>query len=278
MINHLRNQGGQIMLTGVGGDDMMLGSPLIYGDKIRRGNFLALGQLWRDARFNHESFPRILYTWFLKPKLSGPLRRWVSRRRQSQEWPAPPWIREDFAARTNLKEKLSFDPPHRPWSWAKQADYKRIIQTETDFQQTAHWLNRLAARQKVEYRHPFFDRRISEFILSVPSEQLWQKGFSKHLLRRSMTGLLPESIRLRPDKSYYYDVFQHCLRVEDAVHISRLLEKPLTAKLGFIDEQKVQEIWQAYQGGRIDNKTTHGLMQLVSLEYWLNYYYDKLYS
>jgi hypothetical protein len=93
-----------------------------------------------------------------------------------------------------------------------------------------------------------------------------------------MAVLLPDSIRLRPGKTYYIDVFHHCLRVADAVHISRLLERPLAAKLGYIDNQKLQEAITRYQAGQLNNQITQGITRIINLEYWLNYHSNKFIS
>lgn len=275
MINRLREQGGQVLLTGVGGDDMLLGSPLRYADQIRRGNLLALRQLRRDAIFNNESFLKIIYTWFLQPILPGPLKRLKKPRQEISGTYVPPWIREDFANRTELRQRLKSDPPIKIKSWARQATYMSAMRAGPYFQLTAQWLSRLAIRQKVEYRHPYFDKVLVEFVLRLPPDQLWRDGYSKCILRRSMSGLLPDNIRLRSDKTYYSDVFHHCLRIKDTVQISRLLENPITAKLGFIDKQKLQEVLPAYRAGQEGNQVAYALMQILNLEYWLIYYQDE---
>lgn len=61
--------------------------------------------------------------------------------------------------------------------------------------------DRSASRLSLESRHPFFDKRLVEFCLAVPTEQKIGSGWPKWLLRRAMADLLPESVRWRKDKS-----------------------------------------------------------------------------
>jgi len=48
----------------------------------------------------------------------------------------------------------------------------------------------------VENRSPYLDRRLAEFMFTVPSEHLIGGGFAKLLLRRAGVGLVPDQVRL----------------------------------------------------------------------------------
>jgi asparagine synthase (glutamine-hydrolysing) len=61
----------------------------------------------------------------------------------------------------------------------------------------------LADRFRLEVRHPFFDRRLVELCLSLPSEQKLRGGVSRFVLREAMRGLLPESVRTRTSKAFF---------------------------------------------------------------------------
>ncbi len=53
----------------------------------------------------------------------------------------------------------------------------------------------------IETRHPFFDRRLVEYCLSLPREHKYRQGWTRVVLRNAMAGILPETVRLRRDKS-----------------------------------------------------------------------------
>ena len=63
-----------------------------------------------------------------------------------------------------------------------------------------HWADRDAMAQSVEGRAPFLDYRLVEFILGLPDNYKLRDGITKVVLRRGMTGVLPEKIRNRTDK------------------------------------------------------------------------------
>jgi asparagine synthase (glutamine-hydrolysing) len=54
-----------------------------------------------------------------------------------------------------------------------------------------------ANRHGIELRHPYRDRRLVEFMISLPGYQLYSQGLYKIILRNAMKSILPESIRTR---------------------------------------------------------------------------------
>lgn len=57
-----------------------------------------------------------------------------------------------------------------------------------------------AMTQGLEARFPFYDKRIVEFCLSLPSEAKLNKGWGRYVLRAAMEGLLPAKIQWRKSK------------------------------------------------------------------------------
>lgn len=53
----------------------------------------------------------------------------------------------------------------------------------------------------IEARHPFFDRRLMEFCLSLPSAQRLRGGWTRSIVRRALADVLPESLQQRVGKS-----------------------------------------------------------------------------
>jgi hypothetical protein len=54
-----------------------------------------------------------------------------------------------------------------------------------------------AARCGLEIRRPYRDRRLIEYVLALPADQLYRPAESKRILRRAMRGRLPEGVRTR---------------------------------------------------------------------------------
>jgi asparagine synthase (glutamine-hydrolysing) len=64
-------------------------------------------------------------------------------------------------------------------------------------------VERNAARTGLEYRHPFCDRRLIEFVCGPAKEQRWNQCVPKLLMRRAMQGWMPEKVRTRTTKAYF---------------------------------------------------------------------------
>ncbi|MEO0369398.1 MAG: asparagine synthase-related protein, partial [Pseudomonadota bacterium] len=67
----------------------------------------------------------------------------------------------------------------------------------------AHYGRRLEVSYGIERRNPFRDRDLCEFMLNVPSEQLYALGITRPILREAFKDDLPEAILARVDKTEF---------------------------------------------------------------------------
>lgn len=65
--------------------------------------------------------------------------------------------------------------------------------------------NLIATLYGIEDRFPYLDRRIIDFMLSLPTEQLVYNGWSRRVMRTAMRDILPEMIRQRRTKATLND-------------------------------------------------------------------------
>jgi asparagine synthase (glutamine-hydrolysing) len=177
MLDVMAEHGGAA-LTGEGGDPMLLPSSLL----AQAGSMplLSLGaDLWRACR------------WRQLPPLG--IRSWIQRRFASRE-SIPEWLGRDllsvFDAEARGREiqarrSISHGARHRavtdvidPW-WTS----------------TFESLDAGITCCPLELRYPFFDVRLASFMLRLPS---FPWCLNKYVVRKAMTGRLPESVRTRP--------------------------------------------------------------------------------
>jgi hypothetical protein len=57
-----------------------------------------------------------------------------------------------------------------------------------------------AIRHRLAPRYPFADIRLLEFMLSLPAEYTGRAGTDRYMYRSSLSGIVPEKVRLRTDK------------------------------------------------------------------------------
>lgn len=127
--------------------------------------------------------------------------------------------------------------------------------------------HQIAQQFGIEYRHPFLDRRLFEWALSVPPFRFGEEGCVKAPLRRALADMLPPAIIKRPDKSrynYYYDLG---LRERERPRILEMLKEPISAEMGFVQPRPLQEVYDRYcRGEEIDRGQ---FWNWLTLEQWL---------
>src|SRR5262249_2553532 len=141
-----------------------------------------------------------------KDSLPQAARRVYRQARARRSYPA--WITESFARRTNLAERIEKGSmPYKPDLSLAQQMMRAQVFSGWDAR-ASEGNDRFAARLGRALRHPFCDRRLIEFAFALPGEWHRRGGLTKAVLRDSVRGLIPESIRLRPDKAHFT---AHCV-------------------------------------------------------------------
>jgi asparagine synthase (glutamine-hydrolysing) len=131
MLSRLQDQGGRVLLTGQGGDSLLWGSARVYVERLRQGQVGVLWELSRHARERQASYPRLLYTYLIRPLLPEVVIRTVRHliKRDKASPPVPSWIAADFVQRTGLSDRLADSRlPRRFHSLSHQAIYELVIQ------------------------------------------------------------------------------------------------------------------------------------------------------
>jgi asparagine synthase (glutamine-hydrolysing) len=230
-----RNVG--VTLSGSGGDLGLSGSFYYYADLLRRGRFVRLARRYVDVVRS----PGMRWTsaMFLRggvwPILPTPVKRAVRWGRRARGEPVPAWIPAEFARRTALADRLRREPvPDRLPSTARYD----VLQAYRDPWSVVinEMYERASVESGLEDRHPFLDVRLVEFVAALPDDQRWKNGLTKHVLRQAMKGLLPESVRTRPDKAEFSGLFVDAL---SAIGGESFFADLAIARLGWVEGSEV---------------------------------------
>ncbi|GGK37742.1 asparagine synthetase B family protein [Salinarimonas ramus] len=261
--------GVDILLNGHGGDEVVNDGVAHLPDLARAGR---LGALWRGcgaaaALYGGDRTATLLESlaggagW----PLGGIARRLHARRAGANDPRA--WRRivsDEAARRTRLVER------RRESRSAASADLPRATRAHfaalTGPRSALGFdvLDRAAASHGVEPRYPFFDRRVVAHCLSRLPEEKLAEGRTRALLRGAMAGVLPESVRLRPDKTDFRAVARASLAapasraflaalaadpdaVADHVDVAVLRENVSALARGEDDVACLVETWRASQ-------------------------------
>jgi asparagine synthase (glutamine-hydrolysing) len=127
-----------------------------------------------------------------------------------------------------------------------------------------HYGDRMSMAFSIESRVPFLDHRLVEFVHSLEDEDIFCQGQTKHILRTSLAGLLPNAISARKNKQPFF-----------GREIVSWLRGPLRwlteaqfdfERLGIFNASKVRELIGAFNGG--DDTQSALVWKLAGLNYW----------
>ena len=217
--------GVRVLLDGEGGDELFGLSPHLIADRLRRGRLLAARRLIDHVPGAGGKAPKHAVRQFMREYgIRGALPAWVQRTsrrlhgpdRYSEPYLLPATKRAYMSELDGLSWKALSGP--RWWSY--------LVDITTRGMGPAFVYEHSALRARmagIEPRHPLVDADVVEYVLSLPPEAAWDPDRSRPLVRETTTGVLPDSVRLRPDKSSFDAVFHAGLAGPDLPVLRTLL-------------------------------------------------------
>jgi asparagine synthase (glutamine-hydrolysing) len=234
-------RGLRVVLTGLGGDQWLQGSEHYLCDLIMRFQWReVLRQVQSDHRFGKlnsiSDSLRILAQWGLKPMLPRAMVRLLRRILRRQLYPYA--IEPAFADDVRLAMRLDQEPPcPRSLPYAQRSIYQSW---------TSPWMihllemdDRSNAWAGVEGRHPFYDRRVLEFVFAIPEDERARLDRTKFVLRNAMKGLLPELVRERRTKARFGRVF---IQTFNRIGGELLFETMAMESKGWVNAQRMRQL------------------------------------
>jgi asparagine synthase (glutamine-hydrolysing) len=120
----------------------------------------------------------------------------------------------------------------------------------------------------LEARVPLLDHKVVEMGLSLPDDLKVHRGWSKFAVREGMTGLLPDSVRLRKTKLGFAAPDRAWLGDELREPIAELLQSELRSRR-YVDVQAVRQWHQSPEAKAAGGESLNGLFRILSLEMWM---------
>jgi asparagine synthase (glutamine-hydrolysing) len=192
----------------------------------------------------------------------------------------PPWkaiVNPDFAQRIGLGER------YRTWRQAQPSGARS--EREMHYRTLAAGLqpfalevfDKAAAAFSIEPRYPFWDKRLVEFCLALPSEQKLYGGWSRIVLRRAMADFLPSEIQWRVAKTDFLPSFSHGLLVHERERLHAVVLSNLELIEDYVDTLALRRLHELLLRQRSRGKLQEilALWRVVSLALWLRYLREK---
>jgi asparagine synthase (glutamine-hydrolysing) len=255
----INSQGYRVLLTGIGGDEILGGVP---NPVPELAELLVCFQLRRLGRQ--------LKAWSLAKK-----RPWIhllcetigtfvpaSLGRAPKQLRAAPWIRPEFIKRYPSVFS-ALDPPFH--LCGPRPSFRANLYT------IASLRNELASKSRnryalIERRYPFLDRELVEFVCAIPREQLVRPGQRRSLMRRALEGIVPAEILERRRKAF---AVRRPMRTiaNESLTINKGTSQMVLALRGMINQSKLEETLEAVRCGQ--QAPLPLLARSLGMELWL---------
>jgi asparagine synthase (glutamine-hydrolysing) len=214
-----RELGVDRMLDGEGGDELFGFAAYLIADMVRAGRLFTAWSLTAQIPgigLHPRNHVRrlVLRRYGLSPLLP----EWAQRRRQmraaTERSSAALIGQADARALTELRLTRAADRRDGPAWWRFQAeslvDLRDLLDMGTHFR-------REAVDAEIDLRHPFlYDLRLVESALRLPPREQFDPIRDRPLLRKALTGLIPEAVRTRHEKSHFSTLVLDGLRTAEA--------------------------------------------------------------
>lgn len=263
-----------VTLGGDGGDEVFGARSYLLADRLRQGHLLDAVALarelpgagdWPARRDVARITAHTAVAGALPYRLHKILQRPFARRGE------PAWLLGPV-----LQSLLDSDDPlawkrlDGPRWWAEVAHgLTRGVEETGVFEHQ----RRRAASAGLQARHPLFDLELVKLCLRLPPLATFDRYRSRPTLRAAMAGLLPDAVRLRPQKALFDSLLLDCLADSDDSAARELLTDP-SAELGaYVDLRAMQnELFDA-AGGRPERsfQWMWQVWRLLTAECWLRF-------
>jgi asparagine synthase (glutamine-hydrolysing) len=173
---------------------------------------------------------------------------------------------------------------HRDYPWLTDSSRQIVTQSRTVFNQSSNPFPGLIGltpamsssgevfhtnRHSLEFRHPYRDRRLVEYVLSLPADQLYFHNTNKLVLRNAMKGVMPEVVRTRLNPTYIQTLFFRGVSREKE-RISQILDRYGGLLHSFVRPDWMAKHFDLSQPESMDDTASSVLWLCISFLQWIN--------
>jgi len=127
-----------------------------------------------------------------------------------------------------------------------------------------------AAAFSLEARYPFYDRRLIEFCLALPPEQKLHQGWTRLVMRRAMTDILPPEVQWRVHKANLGPNFKRRLLEYERETLEAAINEPQIIE-PYVDVQALRAAYNRYASKPLQSKQDAiAVFATVTLALWLH--------
>jgi asparagine synthase (glutamine-hydrolysing) len=237
-----RDRGAEVVLTGNGGDHVFNGDPRIFARRALKGHlFDAFRRAVRFQRQSRASIPRAFRYVVSPPVISVAPGIQRARRRRSaiKRWPwAGPRLREV------IEDLYVQKPPDLEWTSSTSAPrFERLVRKE--FMYLAEHRGQAEAASAIVRVNPLWDDELVALTAGFPQEVLLHGDRWRGLFRLAMPSIVPDSVRLRPDKAWFEPAIAEMVGGSDLGALRDLARMQMLGDLGLVEPARYRLHFEA---------------------------------
>ena len=248
----------RVLLSGTGGDEMLgqaLEPRVQLADLLRQASIKDLAEnlaTW-SLLLKYPAMQLLLEAAMLlfPASIRGPLT--ITAKIES-------WVNNQFARKYKMRTR-QLDAAEGSWLWPPSVrdSFQTLATLARQMTQTPPSV--------AEKRYPYLDRSLTEFLISIPTDQFLRPGQRRGLMRRALVGLLPTDILDRRTKSGAGRCFIVTLQKHWA-ELENVLRSLLISRLGYVNQTRFCESLGEVKNGSLPPYFLR-LLKGLSCELWL---------
>jgi asparagine synthase (glutamine-hydrolysing) len=127
-------------------------------------------------------------------------------------------------------------------------------------------------QRKIICRYPFFDKRLIEFCIALPSEQKRANGYNRSIMRRSLQEIIPSAITLRKSKTDFMPNLIHSFTVTNPDWIQFNIDRISDHAYNYINRRKLLQTVSSFHNAPHQSSLNDlgFILRSISLTSWLD--------
>ena len=167
--------------------------------------------------------------------------RKLSQRETAETSGALRFVKRDYPLRKAIVERV--EEGGRNLAEARTQRDHHLAQLQSGYAASLlEFAEKNAANWQINVRHPFFDRKLVEYSVSLPGSSKLSNGWTRYIMRASMEQILPENVRWRAQKAALGPNFAYLMARESEDHIRALADTAAEAFPYIIDKTSVSSL------------------------------------
>jgi asparagine synthase (glutamine-hydrolysing) len=258
----VRAAGGASLLTGIGGDNLFLGTMFFFADWVSDGHIVrAVREMAHRAALGRVSFWELAHRNVVLPLLPPRIRRLVASRRDGV---VPPWITPAIATRFGLHRRVGSEA-----AYSGRHTSRYVRSQVSAINAISSIVGDAIVGEELDVRHPFLYRPLVELTVRLAPQMCVRPHARKWILREAMRGILPEYVRGRVGKGSGEGLASQSLKADQEL-AAHLLRDSMLDELGIIDSERLRAAATgAGRGGIRDGSVSAGVQATLDVELWL---------